>query len=82
MKDQPNIRGSAGYTYGSGTRVLTMLDGLPMISADRSGTNFDMLPTDNIKQVEVIKGASSVLFGAGAMGGVINVLTADPTIVP
>lgn len=82
MKDQPNIRGSAGYTYGSGTRVLTMLDGLPMISADRSSTNFDMLPTDNIKQVEVIKGASSVLFGAGAMGGVINVLTADPTIVP
>ncbi len=82
MKDQPNIRGSAGYTYGSGTRVLTMLDGLPMISADRSGTNFDMLPTDNIKQVEVIKGASSVLFGAGAMGGVINVLTSDPTIVP
>lgn len=82
MKDQPNIRGSAGYTYGSGTRVLTMLDGLPMISADRSGTNFDMLPTDNIKQVEVIKGASSVLFGAGAMGGVINVLTADPGVTP
>lgn len=82
MKDQPNIRGSAGYTYGSGTRVLTMLDGLPMISADRSSTNFDMLPTDNIKQVEVIKGASSVLFGAGAMGGVINVLTSDPTVVP
>lgn len=82
MKDQPNIRGSAGYTYGAGTRVLTMLDGLPMISADRSSTNFDMLPTDNIRQVEVIKGASSVLFGAGAMGGVINVLTSDPTVIP
>ncbi|MCS7074567.1 MAG: TonB-dependent receptor, partial [Bacteroidia bacterium] len=79
---QVSIRGSSGYTYGAGSRVLTLLDGLPMISADRNSVNFDMLPTDNIRQVEVVKGASSVLFGAGAMGGVINVLTQDPTSKP
>ena len=82
MKDQPSIRGSSGYTYGAGSRVITLLDGLPMISANRNSVGFDLLPTDNIRQIEVIKGASSVIFGSGAMGGVINVLTADPTPEP
>ncbi|MFW5659589.1 MAG: TonB-dependent receptor plug domain-containing protein, partial [Bacteroidota bacterium] len=76
--DQPSIRGSSGYTYGVGSRVLTLLNGLPMISANRSAVSFDMLPTDNIKQIEIFKGAASVLYGAGAMGGVINVITDDP----
>ncbi|MCS7086568.1 MAG: TonB-dependent receptor, partial [Bacteroidia bacterium] len=44
--------------------------------------SFDMLPTDNVAQVEVFKGATSVLYGAGAMGGVINVITADPADTP
>ena len=34
--DQPSIRGSSGYTYGVGSRVLTLLNGLPMMSANRS----------------------------------------------
>jgi outer membrane receptor protein involved in Fe transport len=77
-----SIRGSSGYTYGAGSRVLTLLDGLPMISANRSSASFDLLPTDNIAQVEIIKGASSVLYGTGAMGGVINVITAEPSTKP
>lgn len=80
--DQPSIRGSSGYTYGAGSRVLTLLNGLPMLSADRGSVNWDMLPTDNLRQIEVMKGASSVLYGAGAMGGVINVITADPVDTP
>lgn len=80
--EQPSIRGSSGYTYGAGSRVLTLLNGLPMLSADRGSVTFDMLPTDNVAQVEVFKGATSVLYGAGAMGGVINVITADPADTP
>mgnify|MGYP006266133653 CR=1 FL=1 len=80
--DQPSIRGSSGYTYGAGSRVLTLLNGLPMLRADRSSATFSMLPVDNIQQVEIFKGASSVLYGAGAMGGVINVITADPADTP
>lgn len=79
---QPSIRGSSGYTYGAGSRVLTLLNGLPMISANRNSVSFSMLPTDNIQQIEVYKGASSVLYGAGAMGGVINVITDDPVDTP
>jgi iron complex outermembrane receptor protein len=80
--DQPSIRGSSGYSFGAGSRVITCLNGLPMITPETGSVNFDLLPSDNIQQVEVLKGASSVLYGAGAMGGVINVITADPTDVP
>ncbi len=74
---QPSIRGSSGYAYGVGSRVLLMLDGLPLLSPDAGIAQFDMIPTDNIAQIEVMKGASSVLYGSSALGGVINVLMAD-----
>ena len=80
--DQPGIRGSSGYAYGAGSRVMIMLDGLPMLSGDAGFSQFDMLPVDNIHQIEVIKGASSVLYGSSALGGVINVRTARPGIQP
>ncbi len=74
---QPSIRGSSGYAYGVGSRVLLMLDGLPLLSPDAGIAQFDMIPTDNIAQIEVMKGASSVLYGSSALGGVINVIMAD-----
>lgn len=78
IKDgQPNIRGSSGFAYGVGSRVMIMLDGLPLLSADASFAQFDMIPVDNIAQVEIMKGAASVLYGSSAMGGVINVITND-----
>jgi outer membrane receptor protein involved in Fe transport len=79
---QPNIRGSSGYAYGVGSRVMVMLDGLPLLSPDASFAQFDLIPTDNISQIEVMKGASSVLYGSSAMGGVINVLMADAPTKP
>jgi iron complex outermembrane receptor protein len=79
---QVSIRGSSGYTYGAGSRVMVLLDGLPMINPDRGSVAFEALPIDNLAQVEVIKGAASVLYGAGAMGGIINVLTASPGLKP
>lgn len=80
--DQPGIRGSSGYAYGAGSRVMIMLDGLPMLSGDAGFSQFDMLPVDNIHQIEVIKGASSVLYGSSALGGVINVRTSRPGLQP
>ncbi|GIV25622.1 MAG: hypothetical protein KatS3mg026_1314 [Bacteroidia bacterium] len=81
-KDQPSIRGSSGYTYGAGSRVLLLLDGLPMMSPDRLSTQFDLIPVDNIKQIEIVKGASSVLYGTGALGGIINVVSEDVKFQP
>ncbi|HHG86498.1 MAG TPA: hypothetical protein ENJ82_17235, partial [Bacteroidetes bacterium] len=74
---QPNIRGSSGYAYGVGSRVLLMLNGLPLLSPAAGSAQFDLVPVDNINQIEIMKGASSVLYGSSALGGVINVLTSD-----
>ena len=75
---QINIRGSSGYAYGTGSRVMVTLDGLPLITGDARTAKLDLLPVDNISHVEVMKGASSVLYGSSALGGVINISTADP----
>ncbi len=75
---QINIRGSSGYAYGVGSRVMVTLDGLPLLTGDAGAATLDLIPVDNIAQVEVMKGASSVLYGSSALGGVINVITADP----
>ena len=79
---QISLRGSSGYSYGAGSRVVTLLNSMPVMTPNLGSTESELLPTDNIQQVEVIKGASSVLYGSGAMGGVINVITKDPTEDP
>lgn len=82
LDGQINIRGSSGYAYGIGSRVMVMLDGLPLLSGDASFPELSLIPVDNISQIEVVKGASSVLYGSGALGGVINVIMAQPTEKP
>lgn len=79
---QANIRGGSGWTYGAGSRVLVMLDDMPFISGDANQVQWKFLPTENIDQMEVIKGASSVLYGSSALNGVINIRTAKPTAKP
>lgn len=76
---QPSIRGGSGWSYGAGSRVLVLVDELPIIAADAGNVKWDYLPIENVSQVEVLKGASSVLYGSSAMNGVINIRTAYPT---
>lgn len=75
---QVNIRGSSGYSRGTGSRVLLLLDGFSMLSADLGDIKWDVIPVDQVERVEVIKGAGSALYGTGALGGVINVITRNP----
>jgi iron complex outermembrane receptor protein len=75
--DQLNIRGSSGFAYGVGSRVMIMLNGLPLLSPDAAFAQFDLIPVDNINQIEIMKGAASVLYGSSALGGVVNVITND-----
>jgi len=73
---QANIRGGSGFSYGAGSRVLVMVDEMPMLTADAGDVKWTFLPVENCEQIEVIKGASSALFGSSAMNGVINFRTA------
>jgi len=78
LDGQASIRGGSGYSYGAGSRVLVLVDDLPIISADVGDVKWDYLPVENIAQVEILKGASSVLYGSSALNGVINLRTAFP----
>ncbi|MES2591252.1 MAG: TonB-dependent receptor [Bacteroidota bacterium] len=73
---QANIRGGAGFSYGAGSRVLVMVDEMPMLTVTQGDVKWSFLPIENCEQVEVIKGASSALFGSSAINGVINFRTA------
>lgn len=74
---QINIRGSSGYSRGVGSRVLLLLDGLPLLTGDTRETNWETIPVQQIERVEIVKGAGSALYGSSALGGVINVITRD-----
>lgn len=72
---QISIRGSSGYSRGAGTRVLLAFDGIPFYTGDTGEIIWGSLPITQIERVEVIKGASSSLYGSAAIGGVVNVIT-------
>ena len=82
IRSQVNIRGSTGFSYGVGSRVLLMMDGLPFLSGDTEEIIWESVPTGNIERVEVVKGAGSALYGSSALGGVINVITKKPSEKP
>jgi vitamin B12 transporter len=64
------IRGFRPQTGGLNQRVLLLIDGRPAGAANIATIN----PSD-IERIEVLKGPASALYGAQAMGGVVNVIT-------
>lgn len=82
LDGQASIRGGSGFSYGAGSRVLALVDGLPIMTADAGNIRWQFLPLDNISQIEIIKGASSVMYGSSALNGIINFRTADASIIP
>ena len=57
-------------------QVLLMIDGIPFNTQLSGQANPSLIPTEHIKQIEIIKGASSSAWGS-SLGGVINVITKD-----
>ncbi|MFO7445803.1 MAG: TonB-dependent receptor [Ignavibacteriaceae bacterium] len=80
--DQVSIRGSSGYSRGAGTRVLLAIDGIPYYTGDTGEIIWQIIPVNQIKRIEVIKGAASSLYGSSAIGGVINIITNSITKEP
>lgn len=75
---QVNIRAGSGWSYGTGSRVTVLVDEMPMMAGGTGQILWSFLPLENIEQIEVIKGASSVLYGSSALNGVVNIRTAWP----
>ena len=78
---QISIRSASSYSYGVGTRTAVLQDGLPLMSADLGEAQINMASLSNVKQVEVVKGASSVVYGSSALNGVVNLISNWPTDV-
>jgi iron complex outermembrane receptor protein len=79
MDGQVSIRGGGGYAYGAGSRVLLLWNGVPMVSPDVGDVKWNAIPMENSSQIEIIKGASSVLYGSGALNGVISMTEKEPS---
>jgi len=82
IDNDPQIRGGSGFTFGVGSRVAIVVDGIPLLSGDAGRPEWSYIPVENIAQIEIIKGASSVLYGSSALSGVINVRSAYPREKP
>ncbi|OJV25526.1 MAG: hypothetical protein BGO32_00500 [Bacteroidetes bacterium 37-13] len=73
-----SIRGGSGFSDGAGSRVLVMLDDIPITSPENGGVNWNGMPLEAIEQVEIIKGASSASYGSSALNGIMNFRTIAP----
>ncbi len=63
------LRGFEARTIpGPGNRAVVLVDGIPTL-------NWNRIPTIDIERIEVAKGPYSALYGANAMGGVLNIIT-------
>src|SRR6185312_2506918 len=82
LDGEPQIRGGSGFNFGVGSRVAILIDGLPALPGDGGKIDWNFIPVENVSQIEIIKGASSVTYGSSALSGSINIRTAYPTDKP
>jgi outer membrane receptor protein involved in Fe transport len=63
----------------SADRGLVLVDGLPINGGFFGHINWNRAPKRTVERVEVVRGASSSLFGSYAMGGVVDIVTRVPS---
>ena len=62
---------------------LILVDGMRLLSSHtQTGVDIDMIPASAIERIEIIKDASSSLYGSDALGGVVNIVTKKGVIYP
>ncbi|MFT3740970.1 MAG: TonB-dependent receptor [Breznakibacter sp.] len=62
-----------------GKYVLFLIDGERMAGESFDNIDYNRIDVENIERIEIVKGASSSLYGSNAVGGVINIITKKPT---
>ncbi|MDQ2662604.1 MAG: TonB-dependent receptor [Candidatus Eremiobacteraeota bacterium] len=66
---------SFGIRGSSGSQVLVLINGLPAPGAQINNVDLDNIPTSGVDRIEVVEGGGSTLYGAGSIGGIINIIT-------
>jgi len=74
--------GIRGYDTPSYPRMLVLIDGRQVYHDDYGYTAWNTIPVqlDEIRQIEIVKGPATALFGFNAAAGVINIVTFDPLL--
>ncbi|MEE8478554.1 MAG: TonB-dependent receptor, partial [Candidatus Neomarinimicrobiota bacterium] len=58
--------------------ILVLIDGMEILGRTNGQLDISQIATDQIERIEVVKGASSALYGSDALGGIINIITKKP----
>lgn len=58
---------------------LVLVDGQPLNDASSAVVGWSDIPVDSVARIEVVKGTASALYGSQAMGGVVNIITKNPS---
>lgn len=79
IKDYGGLAGvkSISLRGSSSEQVLVLLDGQRINNPQTGQVDLGQVPLESIKQIEVVRGGNSALYGADAVGGVINLITDD-----
>lgn len=64
-----------GFGTNSAQNLVVMVDGVRLNENELANTTLSTIPVDTVERIEITRGGSSVLYGDGATGGVINVIT-------
>ena len=75
---QISIRSGSSWSYGVGSRTALLQDGIGLQTADLGESMLKFAAIETVDQVEIIKGASSVVYGSSALNGVVNLVTKWP----
>lgn len=67
-----------GFGATGGQNTLVLLDGRRINDIDLSGVEWGVIPLAAIERIEIVRGGGAVLYGAGAVGGVVNIITRSP----
>ncbi len=70
---------SSLFTRGTnGNHTVVLIDGVRIVSATTGQAAFNHIPLNQIERIEVVRGAASSVYGADAVGGVIQIFTKKP----
>ncbi|KXS51613.1 MAG: iron complex outermembrane recepter protein [Marinobacter sp. T13-3] len=88
LQGQPGVQVKTNGSFGKTTSVYTrgtsnestlfLVDGVRMRSATLGGASWQYFPPELVERVEIVRGPKSSLYGADALGGVIQAFTLDP----
>ena len=67
-----------GFGATSTQNTLTLLDGRRLNDVDLSAVDYSAIPLESIERIEILRNSGAVLYGDGAVGGAINIITRQP----